>query len=199
MGAFIKLAKPRDPETKGRIERANGYFGSSFEPARTFATIDDFNDQIDDWLEVKANSRIVRATGQAPVLLLPQERAAMAPLPAVMPQGLIELRTRLNRDYYVRVASCDYSVDPRFIGKFVDVRASLTRVWVTCEGQTIADHPRCFVPRQQITDPEHVEIAAKQRSHFQSQMAKASQGPKLVLVEHRDLATYDNLYQLRAA
>ena len=46
---------------------------------------------------------------------------AMLTLPPVAPPTGLSARTRLGRDYYVRVDSCDYSVDPRVIGRFVDV------------------------------------------------------------------------------
>lgn len=49
----------------------------------------------------------------------------MLPLPPVAPPIGISHRIRLTRDYYVRVDTEDYSVDPRVIGRFVDVTASL--------------------------------------------------------------------------
>jgi len=98
MGADIKLTKPKDPETKGRIERANGYLGSSFEPARSFSTIDDFNDQLTGWLEGKANQRLVRATGARPSDLINDERQQMRPLPDPLPSALITSTTRLARE-----------------------------------------------------------------------------------------------------
>ena len=36
-------------------------------------------------------------------------------------------RVRLGRDYYVRLDSSDYSVDPAAIGRMVDVSADLDR------------------------------------------------------------------------
>lgn len=38
LGIRIKLAPPRDPETKGRVERGNGYFETSFLPGRVWRT-----------------------------------------------------------------------------------------------------------------------------------------------------------------
>jgi len=197
MGASIKLAKPYDPETKGRVERANGYLGTSFEPAREFDTIADFNSQLDEWLEVKANQRLVRATGQRPIDMIAEERQALLPLPAQMPPAAIEITTRLPRDYYLRVVGNDYSIDPSVIGKQVSVRATLDRVQATCEGRVVADHERVFTGHQVITDPAHVEQARKQRGQFEE--AKRKQPRHLVLVEQRDLATYDLLYRAEAA
>ncbi len=50
----------------------------------------------------------------------------MLPLPPVPPAVGWVNRVRLGRDYYVRVDSSDYSVDPTVIGRFVDVTADLT-------------------------------------------------------------------------
>ena len=52
----------------------------------------------------------------------------MIPLPPVDPPIGLTQRIRLARDYYVRVDTVDYSVDPRVIGRFVDVTASPTAV-----------------------------------------------------------------------
>lgn len=62
----IKLAPPRDPESKGVVERANGYLETSFLPGRVFASPADFNIQLDQWL-IRANSRTVRSIGGRPV------------------------------------------------------------------------------------------------------------------------------------
>ena len=200
MGAAIRLARPADPETKGRIERANRYLGESFEPVRQFATIADFNLQLSDWLANTANRRKVRATGARPIDLLDEERAGMATLP-LLPPARIEKTLRLPRSYYVRIDSCDYSVSPSAIGRVIEVFADLNQVWATCDGREVANHPRCFTPHETIADPAHVEEALRLRNQFQTEMAIARnrQSPKLVLVESRNLADYDNLYQLQAA
>jgi transposase len=201
MGASVKLAKPRDPETKGRVERANGYLGTSFEPARCFTDILDFNTQLDSWLAVTANRRLVRAIGARPVDLLDDERMAMTGLPAPMPEAVIESRIRLARDYHVRIAGSDYSVDPVAIGRFVTVKASLDTVWATCDQHLVAHHARSLVPHQVVTDPAHVKTAARLRAEFQDQARRAANRPatRLTLVEQRDLRVYDQLWNQEAA
>jgi hypothetical protein len=47
---FVLLA-PNDPESKGLVERRNGFFETSFMPGRSFASPADFNDQFGDWLQ----------------------------------------------------------------------------------------------------------------------------------------------------
>ncbi|MEX5638104.1 IS21 family transposase, partial [Parafrankia sp. FMc2] len=129
----IKLAPPRDPEYKGIVERANGYFETSFLPGRRFVSPADFNTQLSEWLPV-ANARTVRSIGGRPIDLLDTDRASMLELPPVDPPTGLGSRVRLGRDYYVRVDTVDYSVDPRAIGRFVEVTASLDTVAVTCDG-----------------------------------------------------------------
>ena len=68
----------------------------------------------------------------------------MVELPPVAPLVGLTARVRLARDYYVRVDGCDYSVDPRVIGRFVEVTASATQVEVRCEGRVVAAHRRCW-------------------------------------------------------
>src|SRR6266581_1504307 len=60
------------------------------------------------------------------------DRAAMAALPPIAESSLgWHNRIRLPRDHYVRIDTCDYSVDPAVIGRMVAVRADLEQVRVT--------------------------------------------------------------------
>ncbi|WP_261576466.1 IS21-like element ISFsp3 family transposase [Frankia gtarii] len=158
----IRLAPPRDPEYKGIVERANGYFETSFLPGRRFASPEDFNIQLTEWLTL-ANARTVRSVGGRPVDLLETDLRSMLELPPVDPLTGLATRVRLGRDYYVRVDTVDYSVDPRAIGRFVDVTASLDTVAVTCDGQPVARHARSWARHGVITDPEHAAAAGRMR------------------------------------
>lgn len=162
----ITLAPARDPEFKGMTERNNQYFETSFLPGRSFTSPEDFNLQLSTWVTGVANRRTVRSLGGRPVDHLDADLAAMTPLPPVGPATGLSNRVRLARDYYVRIGSSDYSVDPNVIGRLVDVHAVLDRVVVTCDGQVVADHRRCWAKHQTITDPVHVEIAKLLRRRF---------------------------------
>jgi transposase len=78
----LVLLKPRDPESKGIVERRNGWFETSFMPGRRFASPADFNTQFADWLQL-ANSRVVRMVKARPVDRLDADLAGMLPLPPV--------------------------------------------------------------------------------------------------------------------
>ena len=72
-----------------------------------------------------ANARVVRTIKARPVDLLEADRAAMLALPPVAAGVGWRNQVRLGRDYYVRVDTNDYSVDPAVIGRMVDVAADL--------------------------------------------------------------------------
>ena len=180
----------RDPESKGIIERRNGFFETSFLPGRRFASPSDFNAQFADWL-TRANARVVRTVRFAPIHRLETDLASMLELPPRPLHLGWHQRIRLGRDYYVRLDSSDYSVDPRMIGRLVDVSGDLTRVRVRCEGRLVAEHARVFARGQVLSDPAHVETARVLRRAFQAR-------PRTSVDEGltRDLADYDRAFGL---
>jgi plasmid maintenance system antidote protein VapI len=113
----------------------------------------------------------------------------MLALPAVPPDVDVVSSVRLGRDYHLRVAGNDYSVDPTAIGQLVQVRTTLTRVTVTRSGRVLASHQRCWAARQTITDLVHVATAAVLRRRYQQRAHRDAQ-------EHpvRDLADYDRAF-----
>jgi hypothetical protein len=171
------------------VERANGYFQTSFLPGRDFTDPADFNVQLADWLP-RANQRILRRTGMAPGLRIGNDAAAMSDLPPVAPVVGTSDRVRLGRDYYVRVLGNDYSVDPSVIGRFVDVFAGIETVVVTCAGRVVATHQRCWARHQSVTDPAHHAAALA----LAAQARQAHPSPAPDVVEQRDLAVYDTAF-----
>jgi transposase len=162
LGIRVIQCRPADPESKGLVERANGYLETSFLPGRAFRSPADFNTQLTDWLVI-ANNRQHRILGCQPIQRWDADRAAMIELPPVAPVVGWLASTRLPRDHYVRVDSNDYSVDPGVIGRRVEVVAGLDLVTVTCQGQRVAWHERCWADHQSITDPAHADAAVQMR------------------------------------
>jgi hypothetical protein len=197
LGTRIYQTAARDPEAKGVIERANGFLETSFMPGRSFTSGTDYNSQLAGWLP-KANSRMLRRTGEQPGLRVAVDTAAMGMLPPIAPTVGTSSRVRLGRDYYVRIAGNDYSVDPTVIGRFVDVHAGLSMITVLCAGVAVAAHQRSWATRQTVTDPAHVATAAVLRSAYQARTAEM-RGPAAAagaVVGLRALSDYDALFGL---
>lgn len=185
------LLPPRDPESKGVVERRNGWFETSFMPGRVFESPADFNTQFAGWLE-RANSRVVRTTKASPLDRLEADRAAMLALPPVPLHLGWRNKIRLGRDYYVRLDTNDYSVDPSVIGRMIDVSADLERIKVRADGRVVADHARVWARGMTVTDPAHVQIAGVLRKQFQQPRPAPDDGDDLV----RDLGDYDRAFGL---
>ncbi|MBB1510609.1 IS21 family transposase [Tessaracoccus sp. MC1756] len=188
----LVLLRLRDPESKGIVERRNGWFETSFMPGRSFASPADFNDQFTDWLAT-ANQKVVRTTKARPTDLLEKDRAAMLALPPVPPVVGWRKQVRLGRDYYVSIARNDYSVDPTWIGRMVDAHADLDQVQVRLDGRLITEHPRVWAHGLTITDTSHVDTARRLRQEFQQPRTQAASDGLV-----RDLADYDRAFGLES-
>jgi transposase len=194
LGIRVIQCRPRDPEAKGLVERANGYLETSFLPGRRFTGPADFNAQLQAWL-VLANARQHRALGCRPVDRVEADRAAMLALPPVAPTVGWKTSLRLPRDHYVRLDSNDYSVHPAAVGRRVEVCADLDQVTVSCAGRQVAVHRRCWARHQSITDAEHVEAAKVMRRELTTRPPQPDTGE----VETRALSAYDTAFGLDGA
>ncbi len=190
LGIRVIQCRPRDPEAKGLVERANGYLETSFLPGRSFSSASDFNVQLEDWL-TRANNRQHRLLGCRPVDRFETDRAAMLALPPVTPSLGWRATVRLPRDYYIRLDGNDYSVDPSVIGRRVEVLADLSTVTVTCTGRRVAVHDRCWAKHQTITDPQHRETA--EQLQRRPRVAPPPPGGE---VAQRALSDYDKAFGL---
>jgi transposase len=181
LGMGVVFCRPADPEAKGLVERANRYLETSFLPGRRFASVEDFNGQLGDWLTI-ANRRQHRVLRCRPVDRIVEDRRAMLRFPPVLPDPTWRFATRIARDHHVRVDTCDYSVHPRAIGRRVEVRVDLDTVRVDLAGEEAACHRRSLARHRTITDPAHVSA----RAGLRSRPAAVDDD-----VEVRDLSVYD--------
>ena len=196
LGTGVYICQPGDPEAKGLVERFHDYLERSWLPGRAFASPADFNAQLSGWVAT-VNTRWRRHLECAPADRIAADKAAMIALPPVAPATGWRRTVRLPRDHYVRLDSNDYSVDPAVIGRRIEITADLSRVRVTCDGRTVADHERCWARHQTITEPAHLAAAQQLRS-ARRRLAPVP-GPAGAEVEYRDLAVYDLLSGSREA
>ncbi len=179
------LCAPNDPEAKGMVERTHHYYETSFLPGRRFDDVDDFNRQFTGWLR-RANNRIHGTTRRRPSEAIWEDRGAMMSFPPVLPDPSWRFATRLPRDHYVRVDTNDYSVNPRFVGRRVEVRVTLDEVIATCDGTEVARHRRCLAKHQTLLASRSRPRVARDARRSSSVAAAFADA-----VEERDLADYD--------
>jgi transposase len=178
------FCEPADPEAKGLVERLQGYLETNFEPGRLFANELDYQLQLDAWFE-KANARTHKTLRARPVDRLAAERAAMRPLPERPPDMDRRWVMRVAPDPYLRFETNDYSLDPRLVGRRVEVRVSQRELAAVCldSGELAARHERSFARRRTITALAHARVLRQRRGEPESDP----------VVEQRPLARYDSL------
>jgi len=154
LGIRVIGCRPRDPEAKGLVERANGYLETSLLPGWSFTSPGNSNAQLEARLP-KANAGKHRSSGCRPTDRFDTDRASMLPLPPLVPTLGWRATVRLPRDDYVRLSGNDYSVPPSVVGRRVEVSADLDTVTVRCDGRVVGEHHRCWAKHQTITDPAH--------------------------------------------
>ncbi len=179
-----RFLEPKDPQSKGVVERLQGYLETSFEPGRSFAGELDFQEQLDRWFGEHANVRFHRTLRCRPSDRLAEELRVMAPLPGQRPDVDRRFVTRVPPDPYARVDSCDYSLDPRLVGRRVELRVSQRQVVAVClgTGELACRHRRSFARHRTLTALEHARVLRELRGQ-----------PAEPEVETRPLARYDAL------
>jgi len=184
LGVGWRCLEPRDPQSKGVVERLQGYLETSFEPGRSFANELDFQRQLDRWFDERANLRFHRTLRCRPLDRLVEELTVMRPLPARLPDVDRRFVTRIAPDPYVRVDTCDYSLDPRLVGRRVELRVSQHELLAVAldTGELACRHVRSFARHRTLTALEHARALRELRG-----------GPAEPEVEQRPLQVYDAL------
>lgn len=109
----------------------------------------------------------------------------MASLPAVGPEVDRRWVLRIAPDPYLRFDTCDYSLDPRLVGRRVEVRVTDREVLAVAldTGEVACRHQRSFAKHRTITALEHARSLKTQREERRGE-------PQ---VEVRSLDVYDAL------
>ncbi len=180
------ILEPRDPQAKGQLERSHRFMRSNFEPGRVFANHLDFQDRLDTWTD-KANARVHRTIRAVPAERLLEEKTRMRPLPPRMPDTDRRQVIRVPAQPLVRVDRNDYSIDPQFAGRRVELQVSQTHVSavVLDTGELAGRHRRVFAGGLTLIDPAHQTQLERQRQERRQRHQ--------VEVEIRPLSRYDEL------
>jgi transposase len=180
------ILEPRDPEAKGALERSHRFMRTNFEPGRSFANELDYQLQLDDWC-AKVNARVHRTTRAVVSERLADERARMRPLPGRLPESDRRFVLRVPAQPYLRFDRNDYSLDPKLVGRRVEVRASQRELIAVAldSGELAARHRRRFARHLTFTDPAHQAELERLRGERRRS--------RDVDVERRPLARYDAL------
>jgi transposase InsO family protein len=149
------LTKPRSPTTTGKIERWHKTLRAEFLTGKTFASLEEAQTALDEWVETYNYSRPNQAIGKVP----PFERfqlAAVTPGPVDSPAtgtaidlGPVTTR-RVNTDGTISFATAKYKAAGRWLaGQAVEVICDGGLVQIFHRGVLVATHARRHAPEKQ--------------------------------------------------
>lgn len=138
----IRLAKPRHPYTKGKVETINKFldwllpYEGEFETEQELIMIlKDINDRV--------NKSICQATNLPPLLLFQKEKEYLQSLPN---QKVIESylshdrQIKVQKDSMINYKNSKYSVPPAYIGKNVWIKHISDKLYIYYNTEEIAVH-----------------------------------------------------------
>lgn len=128
-GTVFLPTKPRTPRHKGKIERGIGYVKSNALRGRTFASLEQQNQFLQNWEQQVADTRVHGTIRQqVGKLFVEAERPALRSLPLARFPCFSEGQRTVSRDGHIEVERAYYSAPPEYLGR---------RVWARWDGRTV--------------------------------------------------------------
>lgn len=155
----------RQPQEKGRVERAIRYLRESFFMGREFGNLPDLNRELKEWLLTETRQRRwPEQRGFTVENRLEHEIKHLIKLPEKLyfPKG--RRLCRVRKIPYVHFECCRYSVPPETVGREVTLLYDDDSLEVWSDRKIIALHERSWIKDRVIEDTEHVLALAKQQS-----------------------------------
>lgn len=209
-GVLPLASPPYWPRVKGKVESGVKYIKRSFLAGRTFATVEELNQQLEAWLDSVANVRDHGTTGERPVDRYQREAQVLRPAAAVPRYDTRELLLRkVASDAHVRLFGVAYSVPPAAVGQTVQVRLAQNRTGEAFEiihgGRVLARHRIARRGERRVTQGEHERqlqqlnrrrrnLRPKQR-YQQLPAGDEPQFPPAPVVQTRSLLEYERLLE----
>jgi hypothetical protein len=130
-----------DANRSARVERPFHYIENNFYKGRTFADMDDLNEQLRAWCD-KVNGRYKKHIRAIPIELFITEKPTLSPLPLYIPEVYNLFERRVDVEARVTLHTNRYSVSPDLIDRKVEVRETKDRVRIFDGHKLVAEHKR---------------------------------------------------------
>jgi transposase len=141
-GATALPCRVRDPDRKGKVERAVGHAKQTPLKGLRFESLEEAQAYLDRWEERWADTRIHGTTKRQVAAMFAEEKPALLPLP-LEPFRFYQFGERsVNLDGCVEVDAAYYSAPPGWIGRHVKVQwdQRTVRVLDPRTGQLLREH-----------------------------------------------------------
>lgn len=142
MGTKVKLCKSRSPETKGKDETANKFMSWLIPYNNEFEDEEELINIIEK-IRNKVNATVNQTTNIPPILLFEKEKEYLLPLPSnrVMLSYLVNVeKSKVYNDSLIYYKGKRYSVNPKYIGQYVQAKQIDNILYIYHNKQVIATH-----------------------------------------------------------
>lgn len=172
-GFDIVACNPRSPQEKGRVENGVGYVKKNFLRGRDFKDFHHIASCARQWLDLTANERVHRVTGQKPGVLWEKEKPFLQALPINPPNTATILRRRATSTFRLCVDGNRYSVPAEYANSHLDVHLGAHEILVFNADDQVARHRRDYGRGGDFEHPDHPRALLagrkKARAHKQLQ------------------------------
>jgi transposase len=158
MRFHVDACAPRQPQTKGKVERQVRSQRQRADPsALCWTDLGDLQAWSDEQCERASRRRRCPVTGQSVWDSWQDERRLLTPLPETLPEPFDLVHTRrVGMDGLVNFEARQYSVPFAYIARAVEVRGCARTVQILANNAVIASHPQHTAARL-VIDPRHYD------------------------------------------
>lgn len=140
---------------KGKVESEIRYVRNhAFGLTNSFATIDDANSHLYQWL-IDDAKRVHTTHKQVVTQLFDVEKSHLQPLPQPMPKACRTTVAKVNKFSFVNFETNRYSVPTKYVYQTLVVKAFVDKVVIVSDDQVVATHRRLFERHGQQINPHH--------------------------------------------
>ena len=196
-------ARVRKPRDKNVVENSVSIVSTYIIAAlrdQVFYGLEAMNNAILEKVYELNDEPFTKKEGSRSLLFEQEEKMHLLPLPSRAFQLFERARAKVAPDYHVQFDKCFYSVHPKYIGKEVQIKASVDTVIIHLpSGEEIARHSRGEFKGQRMTNPDHIppkhqEILGWSGDSFRSEAKQV--GPNTLALINRILASRE--YEVQA-
>lgn len=200
MRFHVDACPPRQPQTKGKVERKVRDQRMSADPCGLcWRDLGELQAWSDERAERSARRRLCPVTGDTVWDTWQSERRLLTPLPEILPEAFDVVHTRsVGRDALVSFEGRQYSVPFAHVGRAVEVRGCARTVQILANNAIVAVHRR-HTPERLLLDPTHYEGAATEHvlpppplGRMGQRLLELAQEP----VVHRSIDLYAKLLEV---
>lgn len=200
-GFTIRLCKPFQPQTKGKVERLVSFIKSGFAYGRVFASLDEANMALLEWL-ARVNREVHGTTHKIPFEELTVEQPKLKDISSFPRFNVAHIESRkVCADSYLSYNGNMYSVPVDYARKQVNLRIYESSFDVIYNNELICNHSIVPGNGRRIRNPEHFKglLAMAMERNNESITRKKTQRtqppfiqlPSQVEVEQRSLDEYE--------